>query len=143
MQSLACWLIMFILLAAPLGGLVAQSLDAEPGASALKELKNHLEWQGAILNAPLPDTVTLPAHPPAWPGLNRFDVRIGLELLAQAQVVVLRSTGDSRRPVWIKSLRGYKKSNGWYGIRLNGQEIDEQTLYLMYGGREVNFQIEP
>jgi hypothetical protein len=112
----------------------------EAGDAAAKELKGHLDTLGAIQSAPMPDTVSAPEKTPAWPGMNRFDVITALDLLAQAGVVVLRSADGSRRAVWIKSLRGRKKANGWYGILLNGQEIDEGALYVMYGGRELNLR---
>jgi hypothetical protein len=101
----------------------ADPLQREPGASALKELRSHLDYQGP------------------WLGMNRFDVLEGLRVLAEAGVVVVLSPGVKPQPVWIKSLRGYRKSNGWYGIRINGQEFDESSLYVQYGGREVNFQV--
>ena len=116
-------------------------MQREPGASALKELQAHLDYLGKVESAPLPDTVTIPNNPPPWQGMNRFDVIEGLRVLAEAGVVVLSSPGGKRQPVWIKSLRGYRKSNGWYGIRINGQEFDESSLYVQYGGREVNFQV--
>ncbi len=137
--SLASLVLVLTLFFLPCGA-AAQSLQAEPGASAIKELKNQLDWYGTIEAMPLPDPVTIPTNPALWPGMNRQEVLTGLKVLAQARVVVLLSPSGLRQPIWIRSLRGYKKSNGWYGIRLNGQEIDEQWLYLGYGGREISFQ---
>ena len=130
------------LLAWPLQPALAQSnpMDREPGASALRELKSHLDYLGGIQAAPLPDTVAIPPTMPEWKGMDRFDVIEGLRVLAQAEAVVIVSPHGQRTALWIKSLRGYRKSNGWYGIRINGQEMDESTLYLLYGGRELNFR---
>jgi hypothetical protein len=147
-QTMKRWLFFLIVLlpclplAAQSAGPSADPMQAEPGASALKELRSHLDYLGGIESQPLPDTVTPPPAGtfPEWPGMNRFDVIEGLRVLAQAQVVVVVSAQGIRQPVWIKTLRGYRKGNGWYGIRINGQEISEASLYLLYGGREINFQ---
>lgn len=121
-----------------------QPLAGSPGDLAYHELKEHLKYVYNEENAPLTDTVTIPDQTAEWKGLNRFEILEIVRVLAQAQVVVEHGTlepADRGVPIWIHDIRGYKKPNGWYGIRINGRAVDERRIWFLYAGANVNLRI--
>ena len=122
----------------------AQSQQDSPGARAYRELKEHLDYIWNQESTPLPDTVTIPEKALRWPGMNRFEIIDCVNLLWQAQVIVLKNPIDPSlrpTPVWLHDVRGYRKANGWYGVRINGEPMDESQVWFLYGGQEVNLQM--
>lgn len=62
------------------------------------------------------------------------------ELVYQAQVVEIRTPGQKARLVWVKDARGWLKPNGWFGLKINGEPVDEGTVWLSYAGDMVNLR---
>lgn len=85
-----------------------------------------------------PDLEALGRTP--WPGMTAWDVAWCKELVFAAGVVEIREPGHAPRLVWLKDVRGWKKPNGFYGLRINGQVVDEQTVWLAYAGTLTNLQ---
>lgn len=137
-----------ILALAALAPAWAQAAGADPaadspGARAARELKAHLDYVYEHEYPTLPDSVALPDPPREWPGMNRFEVLAVVEALARAQVVVEYGRLDPKdrgTPIWIRDVRGYKKPNGWYGLRLNGRAVDESRIWFLYAGEELNLR---
>jgi len=63
------------------------------------------------------------------------------DLVWTAGFVEIRVGTSAPRVVWVKDVRGWKKPNGYYGLRLNGQPVDEGTVWLWYQGRMVNLRV--
>ena len=118
-------------------------LKDSPGDKAYHELKSHLDYIYEHEIETLPDSVSLPYPVREWPGMNRFEVIVVVNALALAQVVVEYGRLDPKDrgvPIWIHDVRGYKKANGWYGIRMNGQVIDEARIWFSYAGEQINLR---
>jgi hypothetical protein len=43
--------------------------------------------------------------------------------------------------VWVKDSRGWLKPNGFYGLKINGQAVDEGVVWLSYAGRMTNLRV--
>jgi hypothetical protein len=96
------------------------------------------------LTGPLAAQATDPAillgHAP-WPGMTAWDVAWCKELVWQAQLVEIREPGTKPRVVRVRDARGWLKPNGFYGLRLNGQPIDEGWVWLAYAGTMTNLRV--
>ena len=121
----------------------AKPLTGSPGDQAYHELREHIEYVYGVETKDLPDSVAIPDPAVEWKGLNRFEVLDLVRILAQAQVVVehgVLDPADRGLPIWIRTIRGYKKANGWYGLLINGQPIDESIIWFQYGGDNLNLR---
>lgn len=87
-----------------------------------------------------PDPAALLGHAP-WPGMTAWDAAWCRDLVWQAQFVEVREPGKKSQVVWVKDARGWLKPNGFYGLRLNGQPIDEGLVWLSYQGRMTNLRV--
>lgn len=76
-----------------------------------------------------------------WPGMTAWDVDWCKRLVWMARLVEIRNPGEPSRVVWVKDVRGWLKPNGFYGLKLNGQVIDEGVVWLMYAGRMTNLRV--
>jgi len=100
---------------------------------------------GAIFSAQAqavlpPDPSVQLGHAP-WPGMTAWDVAWCRELVWTAQFVELRPPGGKPSVVWVRDVRGWLKPNGFYGLKLNGQPVDEGTVWLSYQGRMTNLRV--
>jgi len=91
-------------------------------------------------SVPPPDPAVLLGQAP-WPGMTAWDVAWCRELVWAAQFVELRTPGGKPTVVWVKDARGWLKPNGFYGLKLNGQPVDEAIVWLSYQGRMTNLRV--
>lgn len=94
---------------------------------------------GAAQTLP-PDPAEALARSP-WPGMTAWDAAWCRDLVFQAQFVELREPGTHPRVVWVKDSRAWLKPNGFYGLKLNGQIVDEGVVWLPYQGRMTNLRV--
>lgn len=109
---------------------------------ALETLVLLVLWPRALLGAEVPsepDPFVLLEQGP-WPGMTALDVVWCKELVFSARVVEVREGGSPPRLLWVKDARGWLKPNGFYGLKINGQPVDEATLWILYGGAMVNLR---
>lgn len=88
---------------------------------------------------PFPDPAHELANPP-WPGMTAWDVVWCRDLVFRAGLVEIREPGTAPRTVRVADARGWRKPNGFYGLRLNGQPVDEGTVWLLYAGTMTNLR---
>lgn len=105
---------------------VVLALVAIPGAADLD-------------TGPFPDPAYELANPP-WPGMTAWDVAWCRDLVFRAGLVEIREPDAPVRTVRVTDARGWKKPNGFYGLRLNGQPVDEATVWLLYAGTMTNLR---
>lgn len=86
-----------------------------------------------------PDPAVDLANPP-WPGMTAWDVAWCRDLVFRAGMVEIREPGAHPRNLRVTDARGWLKPNGFYGLRLNGQPIDEGTVWLLYAGTMTNLR---
>lgn len=91
-------------------------------------------------SSPSPDPAALLGRAP-WPGMTALDVVWCRELVYQALLVEIREPGEKPRVVRVKDARGWLKPNGFYGLRLNGEPIDEGLVWLNYAGTMTNLRV--
>ena len=72
-----------------------------------------------------------------WPGMTAWDVAWCRELVFRAVFVEIRVEGLAPKIVRVKDARGWLKPNGFYGLRINGQPVDEKTVWVMYAGQMI------
>jgi len=87
-----------------------------------------------------PDPTQTLAHAP-WPGMTAWDVDWCKRLVWAVRLVEIRNPGEKPRVLVVKDVRGWLKPNGFYGLRLNGDPIEEGTVWLMYAGRMTNLRV--
>ena len=75
-----------------------------------------------------------------WPGITAWDAAWCRDLVWRAGFVELRDPGVPARVVWVKDARGWRKPNGYYGLKINGTPVDEATVWLLYDGRMTNLR---
>ena len=75
-----------------------------------------------------------------WPGMTAWDVAWCRELVWRAQFVELREPEKPIRVIWVKDARGWRKPNGYYGLKINGTPVDEAVVWLLYADRMVNLR---
>ena len=73
--------------------------------------------------------------------MTAWDVAWCRELVWKAGLVEIREAGQGSRVVVVKDARGWLKPNGFYGLKLNGQTVDEGTVWLLYQGRMTNLRV--
>jgi len=73
--------------------------------------------------------------------MTAWDVAWCKELVWAAGVVEVREPGAPVRTLWVRDARGWKKPNGFYGLRLNGQVVDEGQIWLNYAGTMTNLRV--
>jgi len=96
---------------------------------------------GLGAQSPLPpDPAVFLARAP-WPGMTAWDVAWCRELVFQSLLVEIREPGQKPRVVRVKDARGWLKPNGFYGLRLNGEPIDEALVWLNYAGTMTNLRV--
>jgi len=96
---------------------------------------------GAAAQTPLPPDPAIPlAHAP-WPGMTAWDAAWCRDLVWTAQFVEIREPGRPMRVVWVKDARGWRKPNGFYGLKLNGEPVDEGLVWLSYQGIMTNLRV--
>jgi len=78
-------------------------------------------------------------HAP-WPGMTGWDVAWCRDLVSRAEFVELRNPCQTPKVVWVKDARGWRKPNGYYGLKINGAVVDESVVWLMYEGRMTNLR---
>lgn len=76
-----------------------------------------------------------------WPGMTAWDAAWCKELVWQAGLVEIRAPGQPVRIVRVSDSRGWRKPNGFYGLRLNGEPVDEGTVWLHYAGSMMNLRV--
>ncbi len=76
-----------------------------------------------------------------WPGLSALDVSWCRYLVATAGFVEIREPDTPMRVVWVKDVRGWLKPDGFYGLKINGQAVDECTVWITYAGDLVNLRV--
>lgn len=93
-------------------------------------------------------TTVLVAQDPAellgkapWPGMTAWDVAWCRDLVFRAVFVEIREPGAKPRLVRVKDARGWLKPNGFYGLRLNGEPIEEGLVWLNYAGTMTNLRV--
>jgi len=86
------------------------------------------------------DPAILLANDP-WPGMTSWDAWWCKELVWQAGMVEWRVPGQPPRNVRVRDARGWLKPNGFWGLRLNGQEVDEGQIWLNYAGTMTNLKV--
>ena len=79
-------------------------------------------------------------HAP-WPGMTAWDVAWCRELVWKAAFVEIREAGQNMKVVWVKDVRGWLTTNGFYGLKINGSPVDEGTLWIAYQGRMTNLRV--
>ena len=79
-------------------------------------------------------------HAP-WPGMTAWDVAWCKELVWRAGFVEIREPSQPVRVVWLKDVRGWRKPNGFYGLKINGQAVDEGVVWLAYQGSMTNLRV--
>jgi len=89
---------------------------------------------------PLPDPSELLGKAP-WPGMSALDVSWCRYLVATAGFVEIREPDAPMRVVWVKDVRGWLKPDGFYGLKINGQVVDEGTVWITYAGDLVNLRV--
>jgi len=87
-----------------------------------------------------PDPAVLLGHAP-WPGMTAWDVAWCRDLVFRARLIEIREVGNPVRLVKVVDVRGWRKPNGFYGIKLNGSPIDEGLVWLNYGGTMTNLRV--
>jgi len=87
-----------------------------------------------------PDPAVLLGHAP-WPGMTAWDAAWCRDLVWQAGFVEIREPGKKARVVWVKDSRGWLKPNGFYGLKINGEIVDEAVVWLEYQGRMTNLRV--
>jgi hypothetical protein len=92
------------------------------------------------LTAQTPDPAEALGHAP-WPGMSAWDMVWCRDLVAMAQFVEIREPGHPTRVVWVKDVRGWLKPNGFYGLKLNGEPVDETLVWISYAGATVNLRV--
>ena len=76
-----------------------------------------------------------------WPGMTAWDVVWCRELVWKANFVEIREPNQPTRVVWVKDARGWLKPNGFYGLKINGEAVDEGVVWLAYRGRMTNLRV--
>jgi hypothetical protein len=79
-------------------------------------------------------------HAP-WPGMTAWDVAWCRDLVWKAGFVEIREPDQATKVVWIKDVRGWRKPNGFYGLKINLAAVDEATVWLSYQGRMTNLRV--
>ena len=87
-----------------------------------------------------PDPALVLGHAP-WPGMTAWDMDWCKRLVWMARMVEIRDPGMKPRALWVTDARGWLKSNGFYGLKLNGKPVDEGTVWLLYDGRMTNLRV--
>jgi len=103
-------------------------------------LSDPVAAQPAPVPEATPDPFVLLGQGP-WPGMTAWDVAWCKELVWEARVVEYRVPGEKPRLVWLKDVRGWKKPNGFYGLKINGEAVDEATVWLAYAGQMTNLRV--
>lgn len=98
-----------------------------------------LEAPSGLLAAE-PDPAELLAKAP-WPGMTAWDVAWCRDLVSRAVFVELREGDKPPRLVRVADVRGWLKPNGFYGLRLNGEPVEEGSVWLNYGGVMTNLRV--
>lgn len=73
--------------------------------------------------------------------MTAWDVAWCRDLVFRAVFVEIREPGAKPRLVRVKDARGWLKPNGFYGLRLNGEPIDEGLVWLNYAGTMTNLRV--
>lgn len=73
--------------------------------------------------------------------MTAWDVDWCKELVWAAGIVEIRESGQKPRLVRVKDARGWLKPNGFYGLKLNGNPVDEGTVWLAYAGQMTNLRV--
>ena len=89
---------------------------------------------------PVADPAELLSRAP-WPGMTAWDVAWCRELVYRALLVEVREPGQRPRIVRVRDARGWLKPNGFYGLRLNGEPIEEGLVWLNYAGTMTNLRV--
>lgn len=76
-----------------------------------------------------------------WPGMTAWDVAWCRDLVFRAGLVEIRAPGAPPQKVRVKDARGWKKPNGFYGLKLNGTPVDEAAVWLNYAGTMTNLKV--
>ena len=66
--------------------------------------------------------------------------RLAQHLVSTSQVIMEQKPGQDSRNIWVKNTRRYKKANGWIGLMVNGEVLEERYIFLQYGNRIENLQ---
>jgi len=72
--------------------------------------------------------------------MTAWDAAWCRDLVFRAGMVEIREPGASGRIVKVIDARGWLKPSGFYGLRLNGQTVDEGTVWLLYAGTMTNLR---
>ena len=78
---------------------------------------------------------------PPWPGMTAWDAAWCRDLVWKAGFVEFRPPGQTLRIVWVKDVRGWLKPNGFWGLKINGDAVDEGVIWLPYRGRMTNLRV--
>lgn len=76
-----------------------------------------------------------------WPGMTAWDAAWCRDLVARATLIELEQDDGQFQVLKVTDVRGWRKPNGFYGLAVNGQHVDEARVWLGYGGRRVNLRV--
>jgi len=96
--------------------------------------------QTAPVPSPSPDPAELLGKAP-WVGMTAWDAAWCRDLVFRAGYVEIREPDKPRRVLWVEDARGWLKPNGFYGLKINGEVVDESLVWLMYAGALVNLRV--
>jgi hypothetical protein len=91
-------------------------------------------------SSPSPDPAALLGQAP-WVGMTAWDAAWCRDLVFRAGYVELREPDQPMRVIWVKDARGWLKPNGFYGLKINGEVVDEALVWLRYAGDLVNLRV--
>jgi hypothetical protein len=73
--------------------------------------------------------------------MNAWDAAWCRDLVYRARLVEIREPGKKNRVVAVTDARGWRKPNGFYGLKLNGEPVDEGWVWLSYAGTMTNLRV--
>jgi hypothetical protein len=73
--------------------------------------------------------------------MTAWDAAWCRDLVWKAGFVEFRPPGQTLRIVWVKDVRGWLKPNGFWGLKINGDAVDEGVIWLPYRGRMTNLRV--
>lgn len=85
------------------------------------------------------------AQAPIDNGLTWLEARTARRLLAPCRYVVVvkdpmqAGTREGRQVIWFPTFDIHPRGQGWWGLRMNGLNLEFEGLYVPYRGRLLHF----